>query len=70
MNSRALRAAIVDKDRQPRWRPDRLEAVDEARVQGYFAPLAEPDQFLGRLTPARVRHLRVDVRPEAVLGVL
>jgi enoyl-CoA hydratase len=38
-----VRAAIIDKDRRPRWRPDRLEAVDEARVAGYFAPLAEPD---------------------------
>ena len=38
-----IRAAIIDKDRRPRWRPDRLEAVDEARVAGYFAPLAEPD---------------------------
>ncbi len=38
-----IRAAIIDKDRRPRWQPDRLEAVDEARVAGYFAPLAEPD---------------------------
>ena len=38
-----VRAAIIDKDRRPRWRPDRLEAVDEARVAGFFAPLAEPD---------------------------
>jgi enoyl-CoA hydratase len=38
-----VRAAIIDKDRRPRWQPDRLEAVDEALVAGYFAPLAEPD---------------------------
>jgi enoyl-CoA hydratase len=38
-----VRAAIVDKDRRPRWHPDRLEAVEEAAVAAYFAPLAEPD---------------------------
>jgi enoyl-CoA hydratase len=38
-----VRAAIVDKDRQPRWRPDRLSAVGDDRVADYFAPLAEPD---------------------------
>jgi enoyl-CoA hydratase len=38
-----VRAAIIDKDRRPRWRPDRLEAVGEAAVAAYFAPLAAPD---------------------------
>ncbi|MFO1057036.1 MAG: 3-hydroxyisobutyryl-CoA hydrolase [Dongiaceae bacterium] len=38
-----VRAAIIDKDKRPRWRPDRLEAVSEAAVAGYFAPLAGPD---------------------------
>src|SRR6185436_2272464 len=28
------------------------------------------DVFLGRLAPARMRHLRIDVGPEAVLGRL
>jgi enoyl-CoA hydratase len=38
-----VRAAIIDKDRRPRWRPDRLDAVGEAEIAAYFAPLAEPD---------------------------
>jgi len=38
-----VRAAIIDKDRRPRWRPDRLESVDEQQVAAYFAPLDEPD---------------------------
>src|SRR5260370_20829178 len=32
--------------------------------------LAEPDQLLARLAPARMRHLGVDVGPEAVFGRL
>src|ERR1043166_8235499 len=32
--------------------------------------LAEPDQLLGRLAPARMRHLGIDVGPEAVFGRL
>src|SRR5690606_12019094 len=31
-----IRALIIDKDRQPRWQPARLEAADEAWVQGFF----------------------------------
>ncbi len=34
-----VRAAVIDKDRQPAWRPDRLEAVTDAAVTAYFAPL-------------------------------
>jgi enoyl-CoA hydratase len=33
------RAAIIDKDRKPRWRPARREDVTEAEVARYFAPL-------------------------------
>ena len=29
-----VRAMVVDKDRQPRWSPDRIEAVDPARDRG------------------------------------
>ena len=32
-----IRAQVIDKDRQPRWRPDRIEAVGD--VDEYFAPL-------------------------------
>jgi len=34
-----VRALIIDKDQRPRWSPDRLEAVSEAIVDAYFAPL-------------------------------
>lgn len=35
------RAALIDKDGAPRWRPARLEDVTEAMVADYFAPLPE-----------------------------
>ena len=34
-----IRAAIVDKDRRPRWRPARIEDVPAADVAAYFASL-------------------------------
>ena len=34
-----VRAAVIDKDRAPRWQPDRLEDVSEAMVDRYFAPM-------------------------------
>jgi enoyl-CoA hydratase len=43
-----VRALIIDKDNQPRWRPDRLEDVSDADVDAYFAPLDE-ELDLGRL---------------------
>ncbi len=36
-----VRAAIVDKDRMPRWRPARLEEVTDALVESFFEPLGE-----------------------------
>jgi enoyl-CoA hydratase len=38
-----VRAAIVDKDNQPRWRPASAEAVSPAEVDRYFASLGEGD---------------------------
>ncbi len=32
-----VRAAVIDKDRTPRWRPHRLEDVTQAMVQDYFS---------------------------------
>jgi enoyl-CoA hydratase len=34
-----IRAAIVDKDRNPAWRPDRLEAVTPEIVERHFKPV-------------------------------
>jgi enoyl-CoA hydratase len=34
-----VRAAIIDKDNAPQWRPDRLNQVLESDVERYFAPL-------------------------------
>jgi enoyl-CoA hydratase/carnithine racemase len=32
-----VRAMVVDKDRKPKWQPDRIEAVDPAVIDGMFA---------------------------------
>jgi enoyl-CoA hydratase len=37
-----VRAILVDKDNAPRWRPDRLDQVDKAALDAYFAPFADP----------------------------
>lgn len=34
-----IRAAIIDKGSPPRWQPATLDAIDEAVIEGYFAPL-------------------------------
>jgi enoyl-CoA hydratase len=36
-----IRAAIVDKDRKPAWRPDKLEAVTPDIVERHFKPVDE-----------------------------
>jgi enoyl-CoA hydratase len=36
-----VRAALVDKDQKPRWRPSRLAEIDEAAAEAYFAPLGD-----------------------------
>ncbi|MGW2014735.1 enoyl-CoA hydratase/isomerase family protein [Streptomyces sp. NPDC001927] len=36
-----IRAQVVDKDRNPRWRPATLDEVTDADVQRFFAPLRE-----------------------------
>jgi hypothetical protein len=35
-----IRAAVIDKDRKPRWAPARLEDVTDAAVADYFQPWA------------------------------
>jgi enoyl-CoA hydratase len=36
-----VRAALIDKDRAPKWRPSALAAVSDADIAGYFAPLGD-----------------------------
>lgn len=38
-----VRALLIDKDRQPRWRPARLAEVTDSAVESYFAPLPDGD---------------------------
>jgi enoyl-CoA hydratase/carnithine racemase len=38
-----VRAAVIDKDRQPAWRPATLAEVDSDLVDSYFAPADGPD---------------------------
>lgn len=38
-----IRAALIDKDRQPKWNPARLEAVNDDAVEGYFQSLGDRD---------------------------
>ena len=36
-----IRAAIIDKDNKPAWRPNRQELVDRRDIDAHFAPLGE-----------------------------
>jgi enoyl-CoA hydratase len=40
-----IRAAVIDKDRNPQWRPARLEEVDAETIDRFFVP-AEPPLIL------------------------
>jgi enoyl-CoA hydratase/carnithine racemase len=40
-----VRALLVDRDNAPQWQPDRLAAVSDDRVAGYFVPLGEADRL-------------------------
>jgi len=41
-----VRAALIDRDRSPRWLPERLEDVSDAILDSYFAPLGADDLSL------------------------
>lgn len=40
-----VRAAIIDKDQKPVWRPATIDGVRDADVQAYFAPIADELTF-------------------------
>jgi enoyl-CoA hydratase len=41
-----VRAALIDKDRSPRWQPARLEDISPAMVEDYFAQLGSDELIL------------------------
>ena len=41
-----VRAALIDKDRKPRWQPDHLAAVTAEQVAVFFAPLNKDEELL------------------------
>jgi enoyl-CoA hydratase len=43
-----IRAQIIDKDRNPRWKVARLEDIDPAQVEAMLAPLGANELKLGR----------------------
>ncbi len=36
-------AVIIDKDNQPQWQPDTIEAVTDADIDAYFASLGDDE---------------------------
>ena len=45
-----VRAFLVDRDRAPRWQPERLQDVTEAMLDPYFAPLGADELQLASRT--------------------
>ena len=45
-----VRAQIIDKDRNPGWKPERLSDVDSADIDRYFAPMDETPELLSGMT--------------------
>ena len=43
-----VRAAVIDKDRTPRWQPETLDQVTETLLDPYFAPLGDEELGLSR----------------------
>lgn len=46
-----VRAAVIDKDRNPRWDPPTLAGVPEQEIDGYFLPLPPEEEPKFRLRP-------------------
>jgi enoyl-CoA hydratase len=47
-----IRAQVIGKDRRPQWSPAELEAVSEADLSAYFAPLGARELGLTKATHA------------------
>jgi hypothetical protein len=41
-----IRAALIDKDRQPKWEPPRIAEVSDQDVEAYFDSLGDKDLVL------------------------
>jgi enoyl-CoA hydratase len=50
-----VRALLIDRDRNPKWSPARLEDVTEAMVDAYFAPMADDLVLASRAEMQAVR---------------
>lgn len=46
-----IRAALIDKDKQPRWRPARLDDITPGEVEAFFAPRPGDELVLERTSP-------------------
>src|SRR5437773_8530039 len=75
----ALRFAILPTLHLYKSRPQALVLESRVEMRDVFAVAVEQlswpsllgdDVLLGCLAPARMRHLRIDVRPEAIFGGL
>lgn len=54
--SEGVRAALIDRDRVPKWQPAHLAEVSEAMVEAYFAPLGAAElQLTSRAEMQAVR---------------
>ena len=51
-----VRAAIIDKDGRPHWRPENAHALETAAIDAYFAPLGDHELDLPELLLGGVRH--------------
>lgn len=49
-----VRAILIDKDNQPAWSPETLDAVSDNDVAAYFEPLGEGEELLERIEGDKV----------------
>lgn len=45
-----IRAQLIDKDKQPKWSPQRIEDLSEADISSYFKPIGKPLELPSPLT--------------------